>query len=44
MENGMAFLSRQLSDNSYNNLNDVVIIFGLSRIFRVFNSSVVFRS
>jgi hypothetical protein len=33
MENGMAFLSRQLSDRSYNNLNGTVIIFGLSRIF-----------
>ena len=33
MENGMAFLSRQLSDKSYNSLNFAVIIFGISRIF-----------
>jgi hypothetical protein len=33
MENGMAFLSRQLSDKSFNDLNGVVIISGLSRIF-----------
>ncbi len=44
MENGMAFCSRQLSDKSYNNLNGVVIIFGRFVFFRMFNSSVVFRS
>ena len=33
MENGMAFLSRQLSEKSYSDLNGVVINLGLFRIF-----------
>jgi len=33
MENGMVFLSRQLSDKSYNDLNGLLMKFGLSRNF-----------